>query len=346
MPEEMTPRERVTRAIEFSGPDRIPVHRYVFPGAFYRHGQKLADLLNRWPDDFGAGPVSVPEPPAGDGEIEEFRDEWGSLWRRLKGYTTGEVIEPAIPTWDAFAEYKFPPPLSSQHFEGLKQRIESTGHKYYTFGSAGNLFERMQFIRGTENLFLDLAEDRPEVHELADRLVDWYLANIKPSLAAGVDGCYFGDDWGAQTSLLVSPEMWRSFFKPRYKRLFEPVKDAEAHVWFHTDGWTLEILEDFIEIGVDVLNPQHHIMGNEQVAQILAGRVCLRSDLDRQYIIPYGTREEIEAHVKEIIRLFGTFDGGLILHGEVGQDVPFENIEALYEAFYEFGKYPLDWLNE
>jgi uroporphyrinogen decarboxylase len=345
MPATMTPRERVIRAIEFNGPDRAPVHRAIFPGAFYRHGQKLVDLLNRWPDDFSPAPTTMPEPPKQEGDIEEYRDEWGCLWRRLKGYTTGEVIEPPIPTWDRYPGYKFPePPDPEKHRANLEQSIAANEHRYYAFGSAANLFERLQFLRGTENLFVDLAEDRQELHELADRMVDFWLAGIKPSIAAGADGFYFSDDWGTQRALLISPQTWRRFFKPRYRRMFEPIKDAGRHVWFHTDGWTLEILEDFIELGVDVINPQHQCMGNERVAQIIAGRICLRTDLDRQWIIPFGTREQIEEHVKECMRLFGSNNGGIILHGEVGQDVPFDNIVALYEAFEKYGTYPLAWL--
>ncbi len=332
----------MVRAIEFGGPDRVPVHRYIFPGALRRHGRKLVDFLNHQPDDFGVGKVQMPEDREEDAPpLEHYRDEWGSLWVRLRGYTAGEVKEPALPTWDAFNTYEFPE-LSS--FEGLQERIESTHHQWYTFGYGASLFERMQFIRGPENLYVDLAEDRSEIHELADRLVVYHIEGLKRSLKADVDGCYFGDDWGAQRALLVRPDFWRTFFKPRYRRMFEVVKDAGAHVWFHTDGWTLDIIEDFIEIGVDVLNPQHHIMGDERVAARMAGKICLRSDLDRQYIIPHGTKEEIEEHVKNIVALFGNFNGGLILHGEVGQDVPFENIRTLYGAFGKYGSYPLDWL--
>ena len=338
---EMSPRERVRRAVDFEGPDRVPVHRYFFPGALRRHGQKLVDFINGTPDDFGEGPVQLPEPEKEGPELEEYRDEWGSLWVRLKGYTVGEVKEPAIPTWDDFRAFRLPPVPS---FDELEQRIAADGHRHYTFGAGANIFERLQFLRGSENLFVDLAQDRPELHELADMVVDYFVAAIKRSLKLGVDACYLGDDWGAQDALLIRPRLWRSFFKPRYRKMFEAVKDAGAHVWFHSDGWTLDILEDFIEIGVDVINPQHHIMGNERVSKILAGRVCLRTDLDRQHIIPHGSREEIEQHVRDIIRLFGDFDGGLVLHGEVGQDVPFENIKCMYDAFARYGRYPLDWL--
>ena len=337
----MTPRERVVRAIEFGGPDRIPIHHYIMPGAFHQYGQKLVDLLNGVPDDFGVTPFEVPPQPNYD--ETEHRDAWGVVWKWLKGvgYSTGEVREPALPTWDRWPEYEFPPLPSCDH---IKERIESTHHKCYTFGHGGNLFEQMQWIRGPANLYIDLAENNDEMNQLADRLVDYRIEGIVESMQAGADGCSFSDDWGAQHALLISPQLWREVFKPRYKRMFEAVHNFGGHVWFHTDGYTWEILDDFIEIGVDVLNPQHHIMGEKRVAERIGGRVCLRSDLDRQHIIPGGSSEEIQQHVKEVISLFANYDGGLILHGEIGPDVPFENIQTMYQAFEQYGSYPLDWL--
>lgn len=342
----MNSRERVIRAIEFTGPDRIPFNHAVFPGAFQRHGSSLIEVLNRYPDDFGNRHFSLPQfPPDTGAYLEEYCDEWGSHWIRLKGYTTGEVKQPAIPTWDVFHNYQFPPLPDQKHFDRLKERLESS-HEHYVLGSGGNLFERMQFLRGSENLFYDLGEERAELHELADRLVAYYLELITRYLKADVDGISFADDWGAQHSLLISPKQWSQFFKPRYQRLFEIVKDASKHIFFHTDGWTLEILEDLHEIGVDVLNPQHTLMGEAEISRRLGGKACFRSDLDRQYIIPGGTVEEIKEHVKRVIRAFGQFNGGLILHGEIGPDVPLENIKAMYAAFEEYGKYPLTWLDD
>lgn len=342
----MTSRERVIAAIEFKGPDRVPIHHAVFPGALWRHGEKLVKLLNEiYPDDFG-NRFAIPSKPEGEGLFVRFTDEWGSEWVMKKGYTTGEVKKPALDDWSKWKGYRFPPPPPESHFEALKARIETEKHQRYVLGGGGNLFERMQFLRGTENLFADLAEDREELHELADRLVDYYININYRYLKAGVDGVYFGDDWGGQNRLLISPQKWRSFFKPRYKRLFEPVKDAGKHIFFHTDGWTVDIWDDFIELGVDVLNPQHPLIPRDILEQKLAGRICIRSDLDRQGILPFGTPEQVREHVKDTIALFGRFNGGLILHGEIGPDVPFENIIAMYEAFRDFGVYPLSWLNE
>lgn len=335
------------RAIEFDGPDRAPAHHYVFPGAYWRHGQALVDLLSEYPDDFDNINISVPEPePAGASmEIVEYRDSWGTLWRRMKGYTSGAFVEAAIPTWDNWGDYDFPPLPGPSHYEEFKRSVDEKHPQWYVYCGGGSLFQMIQHLRGPVEVLIDLAEDRREIHELVDRLVDYHIANLKGYLRARPDAVYFGDDWGTQEALFTSPEMWRRFFKPRYRRMFDVARDAGAHVWFHTDGWTLEILEDLVEIGVNVLNPQHHIMGTEKVGGLVGGKVCIRTDLDRQGIIPHGTPEEIVGHVKGAIAAFGRFNGGIILHGEVGPDVPLENIRTMYSAFRRYGQYPLTWVD-
>lgn len=336
----MTSRERVIAAIEFKSADRAPIHHMVFPGAFWRHGQKLVDLLHRYPDDFGNRHFAIPAKPEGEDRFVHYTDEWGSEWLMLKGYTTGEVKKPALDDWRKWPDYRFPPLPPDSHFEALQARIQANDHEWYALGSmGGTLFERMQFLRGSENLFVDLAENREELHQLADRLVAWHIERINRYLKTDVDGIYFADDWGGQNRLLISPQLWRAFFKPRYRQIFKVVKEAGKHIFFHTDGWTVDIWDDLIALGVDVLNPQHPLIPRPILEQKLAGRVCIRTDLDRQGILPFGTPQQVQAHVKEMVELFGRFKGGLILHGEVGPDVPFENISAMYAAFREFGTY-------
>ncbi|MEJ5251580.1 MAG: hypothetical protein HPY54_06385 [Chthonomonadetes bacterium] len=337
----MTSRERVLAAIEFSGPDRVPFQHAVFPGAFWRHGQKLVDLLNARPDDFGGRSFSIPPEPQIEGDIEEYVDEWGSRWLRRKGYSAGEVKEAPVKSWDDLRHYQFPPVADDSVFEQIARRLQSPERDWFSAPGGFILFERLQWLRTSEQLFIDLAEEPEPLHELADRIVQWNLQHIQKWLKAGADAISFADDWGAQDRLLISPRQWRSFFKPRYKRMFDVVKEAGKKIFFHTDGWTVDIWDDLIEIGVDVLNPQHPLMPRKLLEEKLAGRVCVRSDLDRQYIIPFGTPEQVRQHVRETVELFGRFNGGLILHGEIGPEVPWENIVAMYEAFEEFGRYPM-----
>ena len=347
----MTSRERILAAIEFQGPDRCPIQHYLFPGVFWRHGQKVLDLLAQYPDDFGNAIIGTNAnlpPDEGDetATIQLDRNEWGFVTKRLHGYTSGELIEPAIPTWDDWPGYKFPPVQPDSYFEECAAKVAAGHPEQFMMGYGGSLFQHIMNLRGPVNFYMDLAENNQGINELADRLMEYHLYHIERYLAAGVDAIGFGDDWGSQDRLLIHPATWRSFFKPRYQRMMEVVRDAGAHVWFHTDGYTLDILEDFIEIGITVLNPQHTIMGTQRVGEIVGGRICLRTDIDRQYTIPCGTPEQVTAAVQDAISAFGNFNGGCLLHGEVGPEVPFENIEALYSAFYEYGRYPLDWIGK
>ncbi|MCD6408007.1 hypothetical protein J7L87_03040 [bacterium] len=209
--------------------------------------------------------------------------------------------------------------------------------KYIGWYSGGTLFERMQWLRGVENLLIDIALDKEEVYILADRIVNEYLIpSIETGLEIGAEVIGFADDWGGQKQLLISPNSWRKIFKPRYKKMFEIVKEAGALSWFHSDGMIMEILQDFIEIGLNVINPQFSCMNMEELRSAIGEKMCIYTDIDRQRLLPYGTVEEIEDYIKKVFELFGFSEGGLIYGCGIYPDVPFENIEALLSSFYKY----------
>ena len=117
------------------------------------------------------------------------------------------------------------------------------------------LFERAWSLRGFEPLLLDLAADPAYVAELLDRITFIQLVLIGRYLEAGVDGGYFGDDYGAQTGLLFSPATWRALVKPRLARLFAPFVERGLPVLMHSDGAIGDIIPDLVEIGLTALNP-------------------------------------------------------------------------------------------
>lgn len=145
----------------------------------------------------------------------------------------------------------------------------------------------------------------------------------------------FSPDFGSQLNMLISPELWRAFFKPAYAEMFSKVKGAGMDVWMHSDGYIPEIIPDFIEMGVDVLNCQSSIIGLERL-QEFAGSICFRTDLDRQNIMPYDSPSEVKDHIFATFDALGTSQGGIVACGEIGEDVPLENIRAMYEAFLEY----------
>ncbi|MBI3922069.1 MAG: hypothetical protein HY318_11680, partial [Armatimonadetes bacterium] len=188
----MTPRERLLAAIEFTGPDRCPIHHYIFPGAIWRHGQKLLDLAEKYPDDFGnAGIKANTLTPLNQEEkvedVIEWKDDWGTVWRRLRGYTSGEVLHPAVPDWESWRTYEFPPLPPDEHFEDFATEVRKRHPEEFVLGSGGGFFQHMQHLRGPENYFIDLAEENEGVNELADRMVERNVYCIERYVKAGAD---------------------------------------------------------------------------------------------------------------------------------------------------------------
>ena len=205
--------------------------------------------------------------------------------------------------------------------------------EYYARGGWITFFEQMQQLRGMENLLMDLAELSPEVVRLRDDMLAFNLRWLDTWLGYEYDGIHFADDWGDQKHLLISPTLWREFFKPAYKAMFEKVTAAGMDVHFHSDGNIIDIIPDLIEIGVRVLNCQANVIGLDVLKKKFAGALCFRTDLDREKIVPFGTTAEVKQHVVDVFNHLGTPKGGIIACGEIGPDTPLENIRAMYEAF-------------
>lgn len=312
----------------------------VLPAAFYTHGQALVDLLQEYPNDFGVRHDRIPKR---EGLHPSYRlgrhaDEWGCVWDNNCEGMNGICVGHPLADWSNWSSYKLPDIPSAESLKGDYKGGE-TAREYYKLGFGNNIFERMQWLRGYENLMLDIALANKEAYTLRDALVEWTVEYVKRSMEGDNDGSHPSDDWGTQRSLIISPASWRDFYKPAYAKTFEPAKARGKHIHFHTDGFTWEIIHDFIEIGVDVLNVQHETMGLDKVAKEFGGKVAFRSDLDRQHILPHGTRQQIRDHVKSVIDALGSYGGGLIGHGEIAPDVPMDNIRAMLEAWIEFGQY-------
>ena len=343
----MNSRERVLRAIQFDTPDRVPIGYSINPGALLRHGQKLIDLCTRYPHDFfdPAEVIRMPERDTAnyreDGSYyKELTDEWGCTWVCYKEGISGEVKRSPLDDWSKLEDYRFPPvPNASPEEraparETTKQQME----RFIGWGAAGSLFEQMQWLRGVEKMMMDIALDCEEAYLLVDRMMDeWIVPHIELALEAGAEAIGFGDDWGTQERLLSNPKSWREIFKPRYQRAIDLAHEGGALTWLHSDGMILEILPDLIEIGLDVINPQLSCLNLDALRSITDHRICVYTDMDRQFILPRGTPAQVREHVRDAHSCLASPDGGLIWGAGIYEDVPFENIEALLEAFVEFG---------
>ncbi len=331
--------ERVLKTINFEYPDRPPISHAILPAARIKYGEALEEILINVHEDFGweyLPDMLSDDFPALYKEGLNY-DDFGTLWNGSVKGLCGIPVEWPLEDWNSYGDYKWPdfdtgPPQSrlySGHMEGVDD-------KYYSRGAWITFFEVMQQLRGMENLFMDLASKSREVYMLRDDLLDFNLRWIDKWLQYDYDGLHFADDWGAQKSLLISPEMWREFFKPAYRKMFETVSSAGVDVHFHSDGYIIDIIPDLIDIGVRVLNCQSSVIGMKVLQKNFSGKVCFRTDLDRQNIMPFGTPEDVKSHIMDVFDHLGTKKGGVIACGEIGPDTPLDNIKAMYDAFMSY----------
>lgn len=335
----MDSRERVIRALEFKGVDRIPADVWILPAARLEYGDKLEKLQIAGKTDI-VSLTGALDPAATPEYFEEgtFEDPWGCTWKNIQAGLMGEVKKPVFEEYDGIDTYSPPTALFIQEWEAQKEDMEKRIRRIredgkFIIGGWISLFERMQYLRGTENLYCDIALEEEELYKLAETVMQYQRVYVDKWLGMDIDAMAFGDDWGTQISLLISPEKWKKIFKPLYKELIDKIKAAGKKVFFHTDGYIYDLYSEFIELGVDAINSQLWCMGVEKVAEAFAGRITFWGEISRQNTLPMGKPEDVLKAAELMKEKLFVNGGGLIGQSEINRDVPFENIQALLEAW-------------
>jgi uroporphyrinogen decarboxylase len=200
------------------------------------------------------------------------------------------------------------------------------------------LFERAWSLRGMVEFFMDMAGDPQFAGELLDRVTDIQLALIRRFLDLGVDGVYFGDDYGGQANMLISPKMWRKLIKPRLARLFEPIRAAGLPILMHSDGHIEPILPDLIEIGLNMYNPvQPEVTDFCWLRETFGQQLAYYGGVSTQTVMPFGTPDEVRAATFKAARELAPANTGLLIapSHRMMSDIPMENVVALLEAYEE-----------
>ncbi len=191
-------------------------------------------------------------------------------------------VAAALTDWAQLDEYLatvFPDPAAPGRLDAGETAVQRFGASRYIIGGIMmTLFERLYCIRGMLNVFEDFYLHEAEVRRLISAIADYTMVLIRRWARIGVDAVVMTDDWGSQTTLLISPQMWRKLFKPHYAAMFAEAHRLGMDVLFHTDGNVISIVGDLLEIGLDVLDPlQPGAMDYEQVAKTYGGRLSFSS---------------------------------------------------------------------
>lgn len=334
----MTSRERVLRTLEFHAPDRIPVDLWPLPRARLIHGEAFDRLCRMHEPDIVSvwGPFDQRFSP-GDSRRGRYQDPWGSVWASQGNGVPGVIREPALANAKRLAGYE--PPVAwfltewdAAHGE-IANRIAQARHRgKFIIGGWINLFERMQLLRGAEELFCDIALEEDEMFRIIEIVMRYMRSYLDCWLEMDIDAVLFSDRWGAQGSLLISACIWRRLFKPLYRELISRIKATGKKVFFRSSGFIWDLYPELIELGVDAVNSELWRMGTEKVAAHFAGQITFWGQINCQWTLPFGTPEDIYAEA-DAMKRYLFCNGGLIGQSEMGCNVPLANAEAALEAW-------------
>jgi len=322
----MSGRELVRRAVLFQGPQRVP-----------------RDLPQPWGTDFfGVGIAKDPDwEPSVEGE-----DEWGCVWKKVSvaDKSMGQVKVHPLQDYDKLSDFPFPDYDKPQRYEHIPQRLkENTEDKFVVVSIPLSLIHRLDYLRGNVNALTDPYVNPEQLLQLLEKMTEIALTALEHLKGMGIDGIISCDDWGLQDRPMVSPEVFRTFFKPFYKRVYSQAHRYGMLTFLHSCGHISELLEDLIDAELDVIQmDQQENMGVEDLAERFGGRICFYCPVDIQNTMVKGSLQDIRNYARKLIERFGCYNGGFIAkwYGapEAAGHTP-ERIRAMAEAFVQYGQY-------
>lgn len=264
-------------------------------------------------------------------------DEWGVWWRSGDFHHFAEVQSPLknASSIGELESYPWPDLDEPGRFAGVAERVRDLHRQGLAVAAfAGSIFERAWYLRGMQELMIDMHESPRFARALLERCAYHQRCAAGHFARAGVDIVITGDDVAGQHGMLMSIPMWQDYLKPLQTATARAIKEAGAYVFYHSDGNVAPLIPELIETGIDILNPiQPECMDPAAIKEQFGERLCFWGTVSVQQTMPLGTPEQVRAEVRRRIATVGR-GGGLILAPAhvLGPEVPWENVVAFFEA--------------
>lgn len=281
----------------------------------------------------------------GMGQIEIEPDVWFPGYHPIPDATTIKELE-GYDGWPDMSD-----PYRVAHVgEEAKQLADENQYAIMATPWLMFPFERAFGLQGMDKFLMNMAMYPDFTQAMLKKnteLCKQHLANFLDAIGENIDIIKIGDDLGSQERLMISPKMYRQMLKPLHAELIQTIREhTKAKVFFHTDGDVFDLIDDFIEIGVDILNPIQTSAGKmsdlEGLKQRYGKSLVFCGAIDTQHVLPHGSPDEVRQEVHRVINLLGE-DGGYMVASvhTIMNEVPAENVLAMVDAVEEFGAYPL-----
>lgn len=336
----MTKRERVINALNHIETSVVPFNADFTMQAndnmlrFTKDDQyqKTLDLHLNYTQYWG-WPTELPDRP------DMFKDEFGVIWDRSGAdKDIGMPIENLILDFDQI-NYVFPE-INEKRIRKEYEVLMANREDKFTFGGIGfSMFERAWSLAGMPEVLMAMVLNPDGLHKLLDMICEYNLKILDIALEYDLDGFYFGDDWGQQKGLIMGPEFWRTFIKPRMARMYAKVKEKGIFVLQHSCGDIESIFEDLIEIGLDcyqTFQPEIYDKeyGLETIKDKYGDRLAFWGGISTQQLLPYATVEQVKEETVRIMKIMSKNGGYIAAPTHALEfDAPPKNILAMFEVF-------------
>jgi len=347
----MTSKERWLAVLKRKKPDRIPMDYW----ATSETTKKMMNHLSCTDSDSLMKKLHIDKivyvgPEYKGPKITDEQDVFGCKYKDMD-YGTGiykECTFHPLKNFQSVEEikknYQWPDP-DWWDYSKIPDQIKGK-EEYPIQGGGSEPFLTYKNLRGQEQAFMDLIENPEIVHYCMDKLFHLCYENTRrifESIPGKVDISYVSEDLGGQTDLMYSPAQIKEFFIPGMKRMIDLVHENGAFVFHHDDGACRKIIPELIEAGIDVLNPiQWRCPGMERkgLKKDFGDKIIFHGGVDNQQTLPFGSKEDVRQEVIDNLNILGK-NGGYILAPchNIQANTPPENIVALYETGFEYGKY-------
>jgi Uroporphyrinogen decarboxylase (URO-D) len=359
----MKHRERVSMSLGHEEPDRCPMQISFTPEFAERLRKSVHITSEAHHNPHGGGNTYELERTLGEDMLltsvgwansyyandtfnpgqDTYTDSWGVTWRNSpystrfgQGFYT-EIVGHPLADDSAIAGFRAPDPDDQNLYSEAQWVLDTFRREYWIVGvTVTTIFETAWALRGYERLLMDFVTSPDTADAILDIPFIHHLRAAERLTRMGVDMIWIGDDIGTQNTMLVSPDTWRRFLKPRMARFISTIKGVNPglKVAYHSDGCIYAVIPELIEIGVDVLNPvQPRSMDPALLKKTYGKRLCFWGSIDEQHTLPFGSAQDVKREVAARLSTIGK-GGGLIIGPthHVQLDTPVENVRALVEA--------------
>ena len=343
--------ENTVRAIRFERPEYLPVVFWINPACWHHYRPDvLFGLMSEhrilFPD-FNLENALLPELAPWERAGVAYTDTWGCVWETTDDGITGTVTRHPLADWDALENFTPPDPAETNSMteidwsiiKGRILRANSEGKHFVGSLEHGHAFLRLSYLRGYENLLLDMTDRDARLWRLIEMVETFSMGIVQRYLDAGAGMICYPEDLGMQVGPLLSPTHFQTYIKPLYEHLMAPAHKAGCLVHMHSDGDIRSLVDDIVVSGVDVLNLQDIINGIDWIAANLKGRICIDIDVDRQQITRFGTPKQIDNLIREEVEKLGSPEGGLMMIYGLYPGVPVENVKAVMDAMERYAAF-------